>query len=1177
MDKRTRRALARAAVLVTCVCLGALRAAAGTTGGIAGRVTDAQTQNPLAGVSVDMASPSGAAHAVTNTKGSYVLVSLVPDTYTLTATKEGYATFSQPGITIQADVQQVVNLSLQAAVKTIGKVVARQASGLVRPGQTIDLYSVSPSQAQAAKPLAGPGGVDQAYGSLAAIPGVYVPQGQQGWYQPIYMRGGDQDQIGYELDGVPVNRSYDNAPESMLSNVGQQELQVYTGGATASSEGQGISGYVNQVMKTGSLAPYSTVTYSLGFPTGYQKGAFEIGSSAGDGRFKYYVAGAIAYQNYRFVDQFNGQSLNNSGFFFPSFQFNSSGNPIDLPGLTLAASQTRDVEAAANLTFAIPHGAGGLSDELQLLYVSSNLYTYTYGSLSDFGGAATFGASFGYPDQYVYGGQLGAPLDVNGLTQYFYPASPDVARSFQSEMSTTLRAVANNGFSLEKVQYQRNFSPSSYLRVLGYSTYSNWFIQDAIPVPSTLQYILPEITFGGTINYVNQLSEKNLLSVTASIASSKEYRYSTGSTFLLGGGFNSAGLIAGNFLGSFPPGVQLGSYTDGSHCYDPASGNYTSCYDPAGQAFMNPTSGGPLTDQNGNPLVTAPPGSPAALHGAHWISTENGYAGLINQVSPILTAGSIADIVRPNDRLTVNLGARIERYQDRLVNVADGYPTRPFWFNVANNEDCFTAANLPFNPIVNRPIDPATGAAGACPAGSSPIALTLSNDSTESNSMFEPRIAATYQINGDTTLRASYGTYARPPNASWVQYGTVQQDLATPMAQKFWAYGFDSPQHDLLPDVSHNVDFSWEQRIHGTDMSFKITPYYRGTMGQFENILLDQSGNESGVNIGSERSSGVEVDFAAGNFNRDGWAGQLAMTYNNSHFWYANFASGLNVLGFVNHAIQRYNAYTSACAPGGSAFGQTQFGTSVCGTTSQGLGAAACFTPSGAPDPSCAAGDTTNPYWTSAPQALQDPSAPYRPYDVIPDQPLSGGNGFGAPVVGTLLVQYRHQRYTVTPSLTYTSGAFYGTSLSTLGTDPACGATASSGCYFGPNFSPSIVIPDQYTGQFDAMGAFMQPSRMTGNLALGYAVTSSAELTLTMANIFDSCHQRGYAWDRSQFCVYSTLPFGQAPNAPAAGYIAAPSDPNYLYPYTYQNGNNNTQFVGTTLPFQAYVSLQMKI
>ncbi|MDQ6767199.1 MAG: TonB-dependent receptor, partial [Candidatus Eremiobacteraeota bacterium] len=1125
-------------------------AVAGTTGGIGGRVVDATTQAPLSGTRIEVSSLSGSARTVSDAHGLYTFVSLSPDTYTMSASRDGYMPFTESGITIQADVQQSFNITLSPVAKTIGRIITRGRSGLVRPGQTINLYSVNPDIAMAAQPLAGPGGIDQAYSALAAIPGVYVPQGQQGWYQPIFIRGGDQDQIGYELDGVPINRSYDNAPQSLLTNVGQQELQVYTGGATASSGGQGISGYVNQVVKTGSRTPFGSLSYGVGFPAGYQKGGIEYGGAVGDGRFTYYVAASLSDQFYRYADPFNGVSLDQSGFFFPSFQFNANG-PIDLPGTTLGASETRDRETVVNLHYAIPHGHDGISDDLQLLHVESDLHTFTYGSFLDFGGKATFGTTFSYPDQFIYSGQVGAALNPAAVTPYLYPATPDVARSYQSQVNVNLRAVADNGFSLTKLQYQHNVGTRAYVRLLGFSAYSNWFIQDPIPVPATLQYILPEITFGGSISYVNQLSDKHLLTLSTSIASSREYRYTTGFPFLQGGGNLANGTIGGSFVGNFG-GALIGSYTDGRHCYNQTSGGFTSCFasDPTNgsQAFLDVNTGA------FSPFTTASAGTPAAINGARWIATENGYGGLINQVSPILTAASVDDRMRPNDRLTVDLGARVERYYDRLVNEATGYPARPFWFQAVNNEFC-VAQHI---ALVQRTIDPLTGAPSPCPSGAVPINLSLSNNSSESNSVFEPRVATTYELSPDTTLRASYGTYARPPNASWVQYGTLQQDLATPMALKFIAYGFTSPQHNLIPDISHNVDFSWEQHIHGTDASFKVTPYYRGTMGQFENILLDTSGNESGVNVGSERTLGVEFAFLKGDFARDGLSGLFSLTYNYSRFRYAKFASGFNVLDLINNKIAQYNAYTSACAAGGSASGKTQFGTAVCGNTSTGVTAARCFDALGGPDPSCAVGDTVNPYWNRPVKPLQDPGAAYAPYDVIPDQPLAAGNGFGPPWVATLLGHYKHNRFTVTPSIAYSSGAYYGAPLSTVGDDPAKANSAQ------------IPIPNDFTAQFDRMGAFQQPWRLTGNLQLGYAVTQSTQLLLAMTGLFDSCHQRGYAWDRANFCAYTTLPFGQAPNSSA--HVSAAGDPNYKFPYTVQNGNNNTQFLGTKIPFQAYVT-----
>jgi TonB dependent receptor/Carboxypeptidase regulatory-like domain/TonB-dependent Receptor Plug Domain len=1132
-------------------------ARAGTTGGISGRVVDSNTIAPVVGAVVDMSSPSESTDTVSDAKGLYTFLSLAPDTYVLRVTREGYVPYVQNGVTIQADVGLRLDVRLIAAVRTIGQVVTHARIGLVSPGQTINVYSIYPDTAAAARPLSGPGGVDQAYSALAAVPGIYVPQGQQGWYQPIYIRGGDQDQIGYELDGVPVNRSYDNAPESLLTSVGQQELQVYTGGATASSDGQGISGYINQVIKTGARIPFGSMSYGFGFPAGYQKGALEYGAACPDDRLTYYLAASLSNQDYRYLDQSNGASQYGSGFFFPSFQYNAAGNPIDLPGLTLGASSTRDREDVVNLHYAIPHPHDGGSDDLQLLHMESDLHTFTYGSFDDFGGESTFGTIFVYPDQYIYTGPVDAPLNPNLVGQYLFPNTPDASRAYQSQMSLDRRPVADNNFDLTKLQYQHNMGTHAYLRLLGYSTYSLWDIEDPIPVPSTLQYILPEITFGGVVDFADQLSDKNLLSLSGSIASSREYRYSSGFNFLLGGNFFPPnGPIGGNYIGSVP----IGSLTDGTHCYDQTSGDYTSCFSQASQAMLDVNAGmvSPLTIPSG----------PASTNGAKWIATENALAGLINQVSPILTAGSVSDRIRPNDALTFDVGLRLEHYDDRLVDEADGYPARQFWFSAANSQLCFASSNI----VVQRPIDPTTGAIGPCPTGSAPIHLSLSNDSSELNSAVEPRVAATYQVSPNTTLRASFGIYARPPNASWVQYGTVQQDLALPMAEKFLAYGFTSPQHDLVPDTSHNFDFSLEQHIGSTDMSFRLTPYYRDTMGQFENILLDTSGNESGVNVGSERSYGAEFAFQKGDFGRNGIAATLAVTYDYSRFKYSKFASGLNLLDILNQSVEQYNAYTSACGSGGSAVGKTQFGSPLCGLTTQGTVGARCFTTAGLPDPSCAPGDTPNPYWTRPLQPLFDPNALYFPYDVLPDEPVAAGNGFGSPLTATLLAQYKYNRFTATPSVTFIVGSSYGAPLSTEGGDPAqCAIDAST----IPTCFDLIPIPDDYTGRFDNMGAFMQPSRLTGDLSFGYAVTPRTQLSLTMTSLFDICHQRGYAWDRPNFCVYTTMPFSVAPNS--STFIDSPNDPNYMYPYTVQNGNNNTQFLGTKIPLEAYLTLQVKL
>ena len=82
----------------------------------------------------------------------------------------------------------------------------------------------------------------------------------------------------------------------------------------------------------------------------------------------------------------------------------------------------------------------------------------------------------------------------------------------------------NVGFSVEKVQYQRNFDNHSYLRVLGYSEFSDWLINgpngaqlDFAADPA--EYDVLAWIYGAVAIYSNQLGSKNLL--TASLRTTR--------------------------------------------------------------------------------------------------------------------------------------------------------------------------------------------------------------------------------------------------------------------------------------------------------------------------------------------------------------------------------------------------------------------------------------------------------------------------------------------------------------------------------------------------------------------------------------------------------------------------------------------------------------------------------
>lgn len=79
-------------------------ALAGTVGSIQGTVTDSDG-HPIAGASVTAVSPSQTAHGVTDSKGFFALLNLSPDTYAVTASKDGYDSTTLNGLTVQADQQ----------------------------------------------------------------------------------------------------------------------------------------------------------------------------------------------------------------------------------------------------------------------------------------------------------------------------------------------------------------------------------------------------------------------------------------------------------------------------------------------------------------------------------------------------------------------------------------------------------------------------------------------------------------------------------------------------------------------------------------------------------------------------------------------------------------------------------------------------------------------------------------------------------------------------------------------------------------------------------------------------------------------------------------------------------------------------------------------------------------
>ena len=1141
----------------------ALPAFAGVTGGLHGRVVDVDTAQPIAGAAVTVTSPGQSASEISTPTGSYSFLSLAPDTYTLTARKDGYDLEQIPGITIITDQIRSVDVYLRKSLKTIGKVAIHGTAGLVRSGVVSDVYSINAATQKVAAPLAGAGALNQAYGAIATAPGVNYDQGQQGWYQNIYIRGGDIDQVAYEFDGVPVIRESDDGAVTTLSNLGQAEVQVYAGGTPASADAPGLAGYINQVVKSGTYPGYANFATGIGGPTLYNKAMLEVGGATADRGFTYYVGTQVVYQTNRFGDQFNGAS--NPLYFYPL----STGNPfpapaaggtgalsfiptplnttvwdgsapwIYAPGPTNAVGKMWDQETIANFHFELNHKHDSGRDDIQLMHDNSLIVQKFYGSVLDQGQTNTeiaFDGGFPPPlpltyfDGSAYNGQVFAPPNPSLVAPALFPNSPQNRSPF-ALLPVNEREGSQNGVELTKFQYQRNISDKSYLRFDAYTDYAIWFISG--PVSANLvyggqlpDYEVNEHKYGGKLDYSNQLSDKHLLELTASYLTAHLETYS--------GQF-------GTFLSYASPTTNL---VDGSgNCYtyqattNPPqnAGVRTSCFPqlpPA--AYPNPSQG--CVDFWCSGLVPGnpPAGSPAALANAQWLVTEPGPKAQIDTVKPFFSGYSINDQYRPNAKLTMNLGVRLDEFAYRFDDLAAGYPARAFWYHAFNNEFCFGPS---FTAPVQRTFD-VNGNESACPAGSSPTNLQNFTGGTVNRAIFQPRFGATYNVNSDVVLRATYGRYVRPAATSYQEYNVIQQDSPL-FISTFLNMGYNTPIHDLHPDTANNYDFSVEQHLHGTDMSYKLTPFYRTTQGQVQFVSLNAQGVLAGINAGQQNSYGVELAFTKGSFALDGFSMQVGMTYLNSTIKYGPQPNGQNVVDLLNNYITQYNAFTLAGNPA--------------------LSGLPCFTVATPTTPSvptaCTPGMTPNPYYNQAPQPLLDRNARYTTYSVIP-APFNNANGFATPFDSTFILNYKHKTWNVTPSFTFTDGEKYGSPLVWPGYDPStCGQPSSVTTPTLPQTCTGFIfIPDKYTGHFDTLGAFQQPARLTMSLGIGWQPTDRIGANLTVTSLIDHCYQRGFPWDSPTTCIYGQLPSNLL--APAGNFVA---NPPIQLAFPYGSWYNNTE------------------
>jgi outer membrane receptor protein involved in Fe transport len=205
-------------------------ATAGTTGRIAGRVVDAKKQ-PLPGVTVAMVGLK--LGALTDEDGRFSIVNIPAGSYNVRANLIGYRPVTTTNLLVSADETTRLDLVLEEAPVQMEEVVVSAKRPVVEVNRTSTVAIVPREEIQKLP-------VQELQDVVNLQAGVVDG----------HFRGGRQNEVQYQVDGVSTNNAYDNTNTVRIDRSLLEEVQVVSGTFDA-EYGQAMSGVVNAVLRRG--------------------------------------------------------------------------------------------------------------------------------------------------------------------------------------------------------------------------------------------------------------------------------------------------------------------------------------------------------------------------------------------------------------------------------------------------------------------------------------------------------------------------------------------------------------------------------------------------------------------------------------------------------------------------------------------------------------------------------------------------------------------------------------------------------------------------------------------------------------------------------------------------------------------------------------------------------------
>ena len=504
-----------------------------------------------------------------------------------------------------------------------------------------------------------------------------------------------------------------------------------------------------------------------------------------------------------------------------------------------------------------------------------------------------------WPDFYTYPGntQWLAPASTPPIA-YFYPGSPHgrcanvtgVPECLPGERRRGTRSTVQvpddyrdgrwDTASIGKLQYQKNIGSNAYVRLFGYTFYSNtnratangWGNNVSLGV-TNYQYEVDSHTGGLEMQFADQLSGAHLLEGMVSYITSNTLRY-----------YNH------NYYNTpRPAGQQLHEWL-GVLC------NLHECAlsrrrSGAVQQVREPGSVRQPVRRRGFGYAGSmrdgdlPASSPACVAGASMLLTYLGNSADINAVMPKITDASLSDQWRPSDAWNVNASVRFENDSYDLADTNN--PATNFWFAAAQHEFCVNPVTrqpifVPqppqsiffFTPYVafNCPIDRSTGTPVQTVHPNGTDGILLTNVYPPTYRQLYVRAARLGDLHGQSRYGAA--RLRGPLRAAAAKLRDPIQHLQPNLASSllgFIPFGYSSPLHEAQAQFSDNYDFSVRASLQGNrrrDEGDARTIAGR-PISSTKPSNLPSLGVSPSFNAGTLRVDGVELLLTKGDFSQE--------------------------------------------------------------------------------------------------------------------------------------------------------------------------------------------------------------------------------------------------------------------------------------------------------------------